>query len=89
MAISNIFGTNSLEVALLLPSDLAYGTGAVVNDVDDSAILMAAVAIVMTALYLWGLLERRNNTFCRMGIDSALVLGTYAVGLSLLYAMTA
>ena len=40
MAISNIFGTNSMEVAMLLPADLAYRRGAVVNAVTDSAVFM-------------------------------------------------
>ena len=85
MAMSNIFGTNALEVALLLPADLAYTQGAVVNDVDESAIFVGALGIAMTTLYLWGLLERRNRTVLRMGVDSALVLIVYLVGLCLLY----
>ncbi|MCA9110249.1 MAG: sodium:calcium antiporter [Planctomycetaceae bacterium] len=85
MAISNIFGTNSLEVALLLPADLAYRPGAVINAVDRSSLVMAAVGIVMTALYLWGLLERRDKAILSMGIDSWWVLLSYISGLGVLY----
>jgi len=88
MAISNIFGTNCLEVALLLPSDLAYRAGPVVNAVDSSAVLMASVGIVMTTLYLWGLLERRDQSVLRMGIDSWGVLLTYLAGVGVLYFIT-
>ncbi len=87
MAISNIFGTNSLEVALLFPADLAYRSGAVINAIDRSSLLMAAVGSIMTALYLWGLLERRDKSFLRMGTDSWWVLLTYFAGLGLLYAI--
>ena len=85
MAISNIFGTNSLEVALLLPSDLAYREGAVINAVDESAILMASLGIVMTSLYLWGMLERRDKSVLRMGVDSWWVMMSYVAGLVVLY----
>lgn len=87
MAISNIFGTNSLEVALLLPADLAYRDGAVINAVDRSAMLMASLGIVMTALYLWGLLERRDRSVWRMGVDSWWVLLSYLAGLAILYSI--
>ncbi len=85
MAMANIFGTNTLEVALLFFSDLAYRSGPVINAVDDSAVLMGGVGIAMTAVYLWGLLERRNKTILRMGTDSALVLLIYAGALAILY----
>lgn len=84
MAISNIFGTNSLEVALLLPADLTYRPGAVVNAVDNSSLVMAGVGIIMTCVYLWGLLERRDKSVFHMGIDSWWVLIVYSSGLGVL-----
>ena len=88
MAISNIFGTNSLDVALLFPSDLTFREGPVVNAIGDSVILMAGTGIVVTALYLWGLLERRNTTVLRMGLDSFWVLMAYFISTGILYFMT-
>lgn len=85
MAISNIFGTNTLEVALLLPADLVFREGAIVNHIPQSAVFLGAIGIVLTALYLWGLLERRNKTVLRMGVDSAWVLATYLGGLTVMY----
>ncbi|MFI4877063.1 MAG: sodium:calcium antiporter [Blastopirellula sp. JB062] len=85
MAIANIFGTNTLEIALLFPADLAYVEGPVMNAVDQSALLMGSLGIVMTSLYLWGLLERRDRSFLGMGIDSVWVLAAYLFGLSVLY----
>ncbi|QDV75306.1 sodium:calcium antiporter [Botrimarina mediterranea] len=85
MAIANILGTNTLEIALLFPADLAYRDGPVMNAVDNSALLMAGLSIVMTALYLWGLLERRDRSILRMGVDSWCVLLTYLAGLGVLY----
>jgi cation:H+ antiporter len=36
---------------------------------------------VVTCLYLWGLLERRDKTVLGMGIDSAAVLVLYVGGM--------
>ncbi|TWT86586.1 putative calcium/sodium:proton antiporter [Pseudobythopirellula maris] len=88
MAIANIFGTNTLEIALLLPADLAYRDGPVMNAVDNSALLMGGLSIVMTALYLWGLLERRDRSLWRMGVDSWWVMLTYLAGLGVLYSQS-
>lgn len=85
MAVANIFGTNTLEIALLLPADIAYVEQPVMNAVDESALLMGGLSIVMTSLYLWGLLERRDRAFLGMGIDSTWVLIAYLAGLVLLY----
>lgn len=88
MAISNIIGTNSLEVALLFPADLAYRDGLIISAADQSALFVGAMGIIVTCLYLWGILERRNRTFLRMGTDSAWVCVVYLGGLVLLYQLT-
>jgi len=89
MAISNIIGTNSLEVALLFPAELAYQDGLIISAADPSAIFVGAIGIMVTGLYLWGILERRNRTILGMGTDSALVCLVYLGGLVLLYRMDA
>jgi cation:H+ antiporter len=45
----------------------------------------ASLGLVMTCVYLWGLLERRDRQFLRMGIDSIIVLALYLGGLVVLY----
>lgn len=85
MAIANIFGTNALESGLLLLCDVAYRDGLILETVDRSAQFAAAMGIVVTCVYLWGLLERRNKTVLGMGLDSALVLLFWTLGLGVLY----
>lgn len=87
MAVANIFGTNSLESGLLLLTDIVYREGLVVDQVARSSQFIAAVGILLTCIYLWGLLERRDKTFLGMGIDSALVLTTWLASLVVLYSM--
>lgn len=83
MAAANILGTNSLEIALFLPADLAYRAGPIFDALDRSAHFLAALGIVVTALYLWGILERRDRTIFGMGYDSFLVLSAYITGMLL------
>ncbi|MEZ6132956.1 MAG: sodium:calcium antiporter [Planctomycetaceae bacterium] len=85
MAAANILGTNALEIALFLPADVAYREGAVINSLNPSAAFLGALGIIVTSVYLWGILERRNRTVLGMGQDSAAVLVFYLAGMVLFY----
>lgn len=85
MAVANILGTNCLEVALFLVADAFYREGAILATVDRSAMFAATLGMIVTAIYLVGLLERRDRTVFRMGIDSLAVLVAYLTGLGILY----
>ncbi|MCC9642010.1 sodium:calcium antiporter [Rhodopirellula sp. JC740] len=83
MAAANILGTNSLEIALFLPAELAYREGNIIDAVPPSAAFLGCLGIVVTSLYLWGILERRDRTILGMGYDSFTVLLTYVGGLAI------
>ena len=85
MAISNIFGSNALLVALLFLSDAFYRQGPVLEAVDRSAVFAASTGVVTTSIYLLGMLERRNRVLLGMGLDSLVVLLVYAVTLVVTY----
>jgi cation:H+ antiporter len=85
MAAANILGTNSLEVALFLPADIAYRDGPIMDALDPMASFLGALGIMVTSVYLWGILERRDRTLFGMGHDSAVVLVLYLLGLGLFY----
>lgn len=85
MAAANILGTNSLEVALYLPADVAYRGGAIIDVLGPRANFLAALGILVTCVYLWGILERRDRTWLGMGYDSAAVLAIYLAGMLLFY----
>jgi cation:H+ antiporter len=78
MAISNIFGSCLFDVALLFLTGV-LSAGPVVRDA-RSAVFVAALGVTMTAVYLWGLLEHRQRTILRLGVDSVMVLVLYVVG---------
>lgn len=87
MAVANILGSNALCVALFFVADIFYRDGLIFTIVDRPAIFLGALGIVVTCCYLWGLLERRDQTVLGMGIDSAAVLLFYIGGMVLFYFM--
>ena len=87
MAFGDIFGTNILNVALLYLIDLAFPGGPVLATLGPAARLTAALGAVLTLLYVAGLVERRDRTLGRLGVDSWAVIAAYAGGVALLYAV--
>lgn len=88
MAFANIFGSNSLMIALFFVADAAYRKGSIIAQLNPSSILLASVGGLMTSVYLWGILERREKEIFKMGLDSLIVLGLYFVSLIFLYQLT-
>lgn len=84
MAFSNILGTNLLEVALLFVADLAHA-GPLLATGGPFGVAAAALGILLTCIYLVGLLERRDRSFLRLGVDSWAVVAVYLGGMTLLY----
>lgn len=86
MAISDIFGTNLFNVTIIVLIDGLYRGGPVLAEAGRFAATAALLALILTAIYLVGMLERRDRTVLRMGYDSFAVVLTYFAGLGLLYA---
>ncbi|MGE5260089.1 MAG: sodium:calcium antiporter [Actinomycetota bacterium] len=85
LAISNIFGSNLLMIALVFPADLAYAGGPILRAIDPSTTFALIAGLLVTAIYLAGLLIRSRRTIAGMGVDSALVLLAYAAMLVVFY----
>jgi cation:H+ antiporter len=85
MAISNIFGSNGIMVALIFLADLFYREGPILGVVESASMFTVAMGVVVTCAYVVGMVERRNQTVLRMGLDSVAVLGLYAGSLVVLY----
>jgi len=85
MAISNIFGSNLLMVFLLLPSDLFFRDGLLLDSVDGSAQFALIAGIVVTAAYLIGLILRQPKRILGMGLDSWFVLLFYMASVFVFY----
>ena len=84
MAVSNIVGTNLIEVALLAVADVSFREGALLAHATRADVFLAALASVLTCLYLAGMLVRKRGTVLRVGYDSAAVVVAYALGIAAL-----
>jgi len=89
MAVGDIFGTNLFNIALIFVADLFYRRGPVLAETGRFEAVAALIALVMTAVFVLGLLERRDTTVLRMGVDSLAAIGIYAGGLALLFVLQA
>jgi cation:H+ antiporter len=87
MAIADVFGTNLFNVTIIVLVDALYSGGPILGEAGPITSFGALLALMLTTVYLIGLLERRDRTFLRMGIDSVAVIGIYAVGLIVLHGL--
>jgi cation:H+ antiporter len=86
LAVSDIFGGNAFLPVLFLMASLLSG-GAVLPRAHDTDIYLTGLGILLTAVYLWGLIFRPRRRVLRMGIDSLVVLALYLLGIAGLIAV--
>lgn len=80
MAVSDFFGTNLFDVALLLVADAFFAGDAILTIAGTFSLAAALLGIAVTTIFLAGLIERKNVAIARTGLDSVGVLVTYLVG---------
>lgn len=85
MAVSDILGTNLLNVGLVFLIDILHVGQPVLVAEDTFATFGALLAIVLLALFLAGLTERLEKQVFRLGYNSIAVLAIYCGGLILLF----
>ena len=87
LAVSDIFGGNAFLPVLFLLAGL-LSDSAVLPQAQATDIYLTALGIVLTVVYLWGLVTRPHRQVWRMGIDSVAVLLLYAAGIAGLIAVS-
>lgn len=87
MAISDIFGTNLFNVSIIVLVDALHPGGPVLVAAGRFAAFGALLALVLTAIFLVGMIERRDRTVLRMGIDSLTAFPVYVAGVIVLYTL--
>jgi cation:H+ antiporter len=85
MAIGDIFGTNLFNVMIIVLVDALHAGEPVLAGVGPFAGFGALLALLLTAIYLIGMVERSDRTVWRLGADSLLAVAVYAGGLFVLY----
>ena len=86
LAFSDIFGGNAFLPVLFLLACLLSGQSAL-PQAQDADIYLAGLGILLTAVYLYGLIFRPRRQIVWMGIDSFTVLLLYVVGIAGLVAV--
>jgi cation:H+ antiporter len=79
LAVSDIFGGNAFLPVLFLVASLISGS-AVLPQAQSTDIYLTALAILLTLVFMAGLVFRPGRRIARMGVDSIVVLALYAVG---------
>ena len=82
LAVSNIFGTNCFNMLVVAAADAGYAHGSIYHDMAPVQMTWGLVSILMTAILLLGLVRRETYGIGRIGFESALILGVYAIALS-------
>lgn len=85
MAMADVFGTNLFNVTIIALVDFVHPGGPVLQETGQFAAFGAVIAIILTAVFLVGLVERRDRTWLRLGLDSMAAICIYAAGIGVLY----
>jgi cation:H+ antiporter len=80
LAVSDIFGGNAFLPVLFLLAALLSGQAAL-PQAKNSDIYLASLGILLTTVYIYGLIFRPRRQVLNLGIDSLVVLILYLVGL--------
>ncbi len=80
LAVSDIFGGNAFLPVLFLMASLLSGS-AVLPQAQRTDIYLTALGVLLTVVYIVGLIFRPRRQVLRMGLDSLAVLILYAIGL--------
>jgi len=80
LAFSDIFGGNAFLPVLFLVASLLSGQ-AVLPRAQRTDIYLAGLGILLTTVYLYGLIFRPRRQVLNMGLDSVVVLVLYVLGL--------
>ena len=81
LAVSDIFGGNAFLPVLFFPATLIAGQSVLGSAAKTDAYL-AVLGILLTAVYIAGLVIRPKRQYLRLGPDSLLVLVLYGAGIA-------
>lgn len=83
LAVSNIFGTNCFNMLVVAAADLGYPHGSIYHDMSPVQMTWGLVSILMSAILLLGMVRRETYGIGRIGFESTLILGVYAVAIGI------
>ncbi len=79
MAMSDVIGSNAFLVVLFFPASLIAGQPILAQG-QRADLYLSALGVLVTIIYVWGLIVRSKKKVLRVGIDSLLVIIIYILG---------
>ena len=73
---------------VIAAADAGYVHGSIYHDMAPVQMTWGLVSILMTAILLLGMLRRETFGIARIGFESALILGVYAIALIVIVTST-
>lgn len=80
LAVSDIFGGNAFLPVLFLLGTL-FSKQSVLPQAQNTDIYLAGLGVLLTAIYIYGLIFRPKRQLFYLGIDSVVVIITYIIGI--------
>ncbi|MCA9396031.1 MAG: sodium:calcium antiporter [Candidatus Omnitrophica bacterium] len=84
LAVGNIIGGNTFDTLIISGSDLAYRNGSIYNAIGDDQIFLISLTLLLTGIWLMGLLKREKHGIANIGLESFLILLLYSAGFTAL-----
>jgi cation:H+ antiporter len=86
LAVSDIFGGNAFLPVIFIVATLVSGK-AILPHATRADMYLTALGMLLTVVYIYGLIFRPRRQIARMGIDSLVVLVLYVLGIAGLFAI--
>ncbi len=85
LAVGNLFGSNAINMAVLLVADAAYRKGPLLASIEATHAVTALVGILLMSVGLMGIIYRAEKRFPLIEPDSVLMIVGYLLGMGLLF----
>jgi cation:H+ antiporter len=84
LAVGGIIGGNAFDTLFTAASDIAYRQGSIYHAMSAESISWAALTLLMSGILMMGLIRRQRHGVARIGVESAVILALYVLGVVLL-----
>lgn len=82
LAVGDIIGGNAFDVLFVAFADVAYRQGSIYHQLTGEQLFVLALALLMTAVLMLGLLRRERRGIANVGFETLLLVAIYVGGFS-------
>lgn len=89
LAVSNIYGSNAINISILIWLDVLYTKAPLLETIDTSNAVAGLVAVLLMMIGLTGMMLRTEQRRFRVDPAATLILAAYLLGLLLVWSVSA